>query len=238
MTRKDKELFEKNEPINIDWEQIIFSIIVVALVTFFLWLGCNIASAHNRYGHIAGANKQLAVSLVRAENLAKIKARKIEEERLEQERKEQNIHMAYETMLIERFGYLPSIDAIKRLKSIAMEEGGNTEPLEGIVAMFIASAHRVKYDGENPRYHFPNTIDEVISQKNQFDTYSSGAYLRFRTNEKVEQAWEIFLTGNYPKDFKYTQYYDDLWAWTATGYNSYFKPVCKIGNHYFGGLKD
>lgn len=221
MTKKDKELFERNESISIDWEQLICEIIIAGLVILVMFLACNIASAHNNYGHIAGANKQLAVHIVRAENLAKIKARKIEEERLEQERREQQMQKMFEDLLIEIFGYLPASDEITLMKRVCMAEGGNTENIDGLIAIFSVIRNRVL----DPR--FPNTIYEVCTQKYQFETVTTGAIWRYEVNDKVEEAWDSFLEGGY-KD------YPDICFFTAGGYNAYCKPAYKLGNHYFG----
>lgn len=217
MTEKDKRLWEDKSPIHIDWEGIAFEIIIIGAVIFMMWIGCSIASAHTHYGHIAGANKQLAIHIVRAENLAKIKARKAKEKKLE----EQQIQKMFEDLLIEIFGYLPASDEITLMKRVCMAEGGNTENIDGLTAIFSVIRNRVL----DPR--FPNTIYEVCTQKYQFETVTTGAIWRYEVNDKVEEAWDSFLEGGY-KD------YPDICFFTAGGYNAYCKPAYKLGNHYFG----
>lgn len=218
MTRKDRDLFERNEPISIDWEQIIFSIIVVALVTFFLWLGCSIASSGaSKYGPRAGVNKHLMKHFDAADRINAEKHRK-QKARREAKRKKKK---AYENKLKDIFGYVPSKDEIILAKRVCMAEGGNTESVDGLIAILSVIRNRVLDK------RFPNTIYEVCTQKYQFETVTTGAIWRYEVNDKVEEAWDSLLDGAYLD-------YPDICFFTAGGYNAYCKPAYKLGNHYFG----
>lgn len=124
--------------------------------------------------------------------------------------------------LIKLFGYAPSSDAIMLMKRVCMAEGGNTEPIEGLVRIFEVVANRCRSD------RFPNTVCEVLQQKNQFETVATGRIWRHEVNERVEQAWKIFIDRGYCVD-------SEVLYFTAGGYNECCTPRYKLGNHYFGG---
>lgn len=218
MTRKDKKLLEKKEPIYIDWENIIFEIVVLIALVMILFIACTIGSSANYIpSPIAGVNKQLMV----IQNVAEIRGQKMYEEAKEKERQEQNLKMAYEGYVIQAFGYYASPDEVMLLKRVCMAEGGNTEKIDGLVAIFSVARNRVL----DPR--FPNTITEVVYQTNQFQTVTEGTIWKYEINDNVEEAWDSFLEGGYED-------YPNICFFTAGGYNPYCEPAYKIGGHYFG----
>lgn len=176
---------------------------------------------------VSGVCRALAENLVMAEvNADKmlLEEKRVEREkekirqRLEEEKKAKE---AYEQRLIAIFGYLPTKDAIYRGKCVCMSEGGNTESVIGLERIFEVLANRCRSS------RFPNTIDEVIYQRGQFETVSTGRMWKYEVNEKVEEAWENLISRGYCKD-------DKVLFFTAGGYNEYCVPGYKLGNHYFG----
>lgn len=143
---------------------------------------------------------------------------KKERQRLEEKKK---IKEAYEQRLIAIFGYLPTTDAIYRGKCVCMAEGGNTETVIGLERIFEVLANRCRSS------RFPNTIDEVIYQRGQFETVTTGRIWQYEINDKVEQAWDNLIDRGYCNDNK-------VLFFTAGGYNPYCVPAYKLGNHYFG----
>jgi len=218
--RKDKKLYESKQPIYIDWENIIFEIVVLIVLMIILFIACSFgskANTNNASIPIAGINKQLMV----IQNVAEIRGQKMYEEAKEKERQEQNLKMAFEWFLFQAFGYYPSGDEITLIKGVCMAEGGNTESIDGLIAIFSVIRNRVL----DPR--FPNNITEVCYQKYQFQTVTEGTIWKYEINDKVEEAWELFLQGGYEE-------FPDICFFTAGGYNPYCEPAYKLGNHYFG----
>lgn len=218
MIKKDEELFEKDDPIHIDWEGVVFSILITALITFFLWLGCSIASnGASKYGPRAGVTKHLMKHFDAADRINAEKHRK-QEVRREAKHKQKE---AYENKMTEIFGYVPSDDEIILAKRVCMAEGGNTESVDGLIAILSVIRNRILDK------RFPNTITEVCYQKYQFETVTTGAIWRYEINDKVEEAWDSLLDGAYLD-------YPNICFFTAGGYNAYCKPAYKLGGHYFG----
>jgi hypothetical protein len=119
------------------------------------------------------------------------------------------------------FGYVPASGEIDLLKRTCMAEGGNTEPIEGLERIFEVVANRCRSE------RFPNTIEGVLCQKNQFQTVAEGIIWRYTVNDRVEKAWKNFLKRGRCKD-------REILFFTAEGYNPYCVPAYKLGNHYFG----
>ena len=126
--------------------------------------------------------------------------------------------------LIAYFGYIPTADEIALFYRTVQAECGNTEPDEGIGAVADVIANRCRSE------YFPDTIDAVITQKNQFETWSNGAVDAAEPNERVlEICDEHISTG---------AEYTDIYFFTASEYNEYCEPLFVIGHHYFGTLKE
>lgn len=213
MTKKDRELYERGDKICIDWEQIFFEIIIFGAVFLLLWMICSIASKAYYPMPIAGVNRHLVMIREIAWNEVKEK-----QERLAQEAQ---VEKEAEQKLIQIFGYMPTSDAIDNAKRVAMAESGNTESIEGIERVLEVIANRCRSG------RFPNTIDEVITQKYQFQTVTEGTIWKYEVNDKVEQAWQNILDRGYCVD-------EQVLFFTAGGYNPYCVPMYKLGNHYFG----
>lgn len=73
---------------------------------------------------------------------------------------------------------------------------------------------------------FPDDIESVIYQKNQFSTATNGAMDRVKEpSEETFEAVRLELANRTDPDILY---------FTAGGYNKYCSPAYKYGDHYFG----
>ena len=109
------------------------------------------------------------------------------------------------------------------LSRVIYAESGN-QPLEGQMAVGNVVMNRVA----NPIY--PNTIQGVLAQKNQFSTYQSGA-LAYRTpNESSVIAAKLVLDGGVVEETKGALYFDSaVSSWASR--NREF--AIKLGGHKF-----
>lgn len=92
------------------------------------------------------------------------------------------------------------------------------EPLEGKRYVIDTILNRVD------SVHFPNTVEEVIFQKDQFTSVWNGRYDRCESNEELNELIQkeyIDRTNN------------DIVFFTADKYGEYGTPSFYIGNHYF-----
>lgn len=71
---------------------------------------------------------------------------------------------------------------------------------------------------------FPNTIAEVIYQKNAFSVINNGMYERV---EISEETWDAVFTEI--KEITYP----NLFYFCSNGYSEYGTPWDKVGDHYF-----
>ena len=224
----DDMIGEDDIPYSVSVGDVIVSVLIILSVTFVLWLGCFVMTgAKSRAGiPLAGANKQLAKSIRVAEKLhiKKVREEKRRQKRLAKKRKaekerQRQLEAQYEII----FGYVPSADEISLIKHVAMHESGNTEPHEGIVALIACVANRTRLrDGR-----FPNTVIGVGYQPGQMTCVTDGSIWRCTVNDRVEAAWQDFISGGYTR-------HPRIVSWTAGHYNPYFEPAYPIGNHFFG----
>ena len=126
--------------------------------------------------------------------------------------------------LIAYFGYLPTADEIDLFYRTVQAECGNTEPDEGIGAVADVIANRCRSE------YFPDTIDAVITQKNQFETWSNGAVDAAEPNERVLEICDEHISSGAE--------YTEIYFFTAGEYNEYCEPMFVIGHHYFGTLRE
>lgn len=199
-------------------DMIICAIIFVAvLVIMLIALGIVSNAKAPTYYPIAGICKKQMQIIAKAENRAE---NEIKEER-QRLAEEKAVKKAYEQRIMQIFGYLPTRDAIYRAKLVCMAEGGNTESIQGLERIFEVIANRCRSS------RFPNTIDGVLYQQNQFETVSTGRMWQYSVNKKVEIAWDNLVSRGYCND-------KNVLFFTAGGYNAYCRPAYKLGNHYFG----
>lgn len=76
--------------------------------------------------------------------------------------------------------------------------------------------------------HFPDTIRDVIYQKNQFTSMWNGRVNRVTATEEVRQLVreELEIRTN-----------DDVIFFTANQYGKYGDPLFQVGNHYFSSYQ-
>ena len=80
----------------------------------------------------------------------------------------------------------------------------------------------------NPAY--PNTIQEVLAQKNQFTTYQSGALANRTPNQSSVIAAKLVLDGGVVKETTGALYFDSASnSWASNNR----KIVTTLGNHKF-----
>lgn len=109
------------------------------------------------------------------------------------------------------------------LARIISAESGN-QPLEGQMAVGIVVMNRVK----SPIY--PNTVEEVLAQKNQFSTYQSGRLAQRTPNASSVIAAKLVLDGGVVAEVKDALYFDS----SSNSWASRNKEcVAVIGNHKF-----
>lgn len=235
MTKKDKKIWEDEKPVHHMWIDWLLDVLIAFAVIFVLWIGCFVITSNAKVpstanGHIAGVNKHLAKTIRIAEkrHIKKVRAEKRRQKRLKAKRKaekkaakERQRHLEAQYEII--FGYVPTSDEISLIKHVAMHESGNTEPHEGIVALIACIANRARLrDGR-----FPNTVIGVGYQSGQMTCVTDGSIWRYTVNDRVEAAWQDFISGGYTRHPK-------IVSWTARYYNPYFTPAYRIGAHCFG----
>ncbi|RHR08905.1 copper amine oxidase [Pseudoflavonifractor sp. AF19-9AC] len=109
------------------------------------------------------------------------------------------------------------------LARIIYAESGN-QPLEGQMAVGIVVMNRV----ESPIY--PNTVEGVLAQKNQFSTYQSGRLANRTPNASSVIAAKLVLDGGVVSEVKDALYFDS----SSNSWASRNKEcVAVIGNHKF-----
>lgn len=216
-TRRNE--FEDKSDVHITWVDFLLNTIIAGGVIFLLFMMCKFASNASEPVTIpvAGINRHL----MQVQTVAEVRADRMRKEEEEKKKAEQNLKMAYEGYIILAFGYYATPEEVMLLKRVCMAEGGNTETVDGLVAIFSVARNRVL----DPR--FPDTVSGVCLQSGQFETVSTGRIWNYEVNDKVEEAWELFLQGGYEE-------FPDICFFTAGGYNPYCRPAYKLGNHYFG----
>ena len=109
------------------------------------------------------------------------------------------------------------------LSRIIFAESGN-QPLEGQMAVGIVVMNRV----ESPIY--PNTVEGVLAQKNQFSTYRSGRLADRTPNASSVIAAKLVLDGGVVEEVKDALYFDSCSSsWASRNKEC----VAVIGNHKF-----
>ncbi len=98
------------------------------------------------------------------------------------------------------------------------------ESKEGQLAVANVVINRARDD------RWPDTIQKVIAQKNQFTPYKSSRYFKVKVSEELYEIARRALTGEQavPDDYVY---------FSGGKQRRYAKDFIKIGNHYFGRAK-
>lgn len=109
-------------------------------------------------------------------------------------------------------------DSLEKFAICVMAEAGN-QGFDGMRLVADVLLNRL----ESP--DFPNTIEDVILQKNQFSSYSDGGMERWNVpSEECYQACKMELENRWHPELLYFR----------TGrYSEYGTPAFKFGDHYF-----
>ena len=111
------------------------------------------------------------------------------------------------------------------LSRIIVAESGN-QPLEGQMAVGNVVMNRVA----SPIY--PNSVQEVLAQKNQFSPYKSGALAERTPDEEAIIAAKLVLDGGVVPETNGALYFDS----TSRSWAAKNRPyIATIGNHNFYG---
>ncbi len=111
-------------------------------------------------------------------------------------------------------------DQFELLCQIVMDEGGYTEPDDGIRAMADGVLNRM----ESPL--FPDTIKGVINQPGQFQPVGAGTFYKYVPTERVIRICAEEITH---------RTYPEILYWRTGHYHAGTTPVAHIGNHYYSG---
>lgn len=109
------------------------------------------------------------------------------------------------------------------LARIVFAESGN-QPLDGRIAVANVVLNRVKSPA------FPNTVQEVLAQKNQFTTYKSGNLANRTPNAGSVIAAKLAMDGAVVEETAGATYFDSTSNSWASRHKTY---VATIGGHKF-----
>ena len=109
------------------------------------------------------------------------------------------------------------------LSRVIHTESGN-QPLEGMMAVGNVILNRVNHPS------FPDTIEGVLAQKNQFSTYHSGRIAGSTPNAQSMVAAKLVLDGGVVEEVRGAPYFDSSDnSWAARNRTC----VAVIGGHRF-----
>ena len=111
-------------------------------------------------------------------------------------------------------------DQFELLCQIVMEEGGYTEPDDGIRMMADGVINRV-LDPD-----FPDTIEGVINQPGQFQPVGEGTFYKHVPTERVIQVCAEEMEHRTNTKVLY---------WRTGYYHAKTTPIAHIGHHYYSG---
>lgn len=112
-------------------------------------------------------------------------------------------------------GLLPDVELLAR----AVEAEAENQNLMGKRLVAAVILNRVGSD------KFPDDVESVIYQKNQFSVVSSGRIDRVTPSEDSIRAAKLEIENRSDSNILF---------FSAGGYNKYCKPGYKYGDHYFG----
>lgn len=111
------------------------------------------------------------------------------------------------------------------LSRVIHRESGN-QPLEGMMAVGNVVLNRVA----DPV--FPNTVEGVLAQKNQFSTYKSGVLADTNPSERSTIAAKLVMDGGVVEETRGALYFDSAsTSWAARNKDL----IATIGGHKFYG---
>lgn len=107
---------------------------------------------------------------------------------------------------------------LEMIAKVVHAEAGN-QSLEGKRMVAAVVLNRVESET------FPDTVDEVISQKGQFATY--------RSLEKTVPLWDDMLAAKMEMESRS----NNEVLFFRNGHYGYGEPLMKVGDHYFSTIK-
>ena len=128
-----------------------------------------------------------------------------------------------ETMTEEQIEEEEMMDSLELLAQLVEAEAGNQDQIGKRLVVDVV-LNRV--DSEN----FPNTIEEVIYQTNQFSCVADGGLER-AGYRMTEEDYDIVMAEIYER-LNY-----EVLFFTAGDYSQYCEPLFQHGAHYFGKEK-
>ena len=129
-----------------------------------------------------------------------------------------------ETMTEEEVEEEKMMDSLELLAQLVQAEAGNQDQVGKRLVVDVV-LNRV--NSEN----FPNTIEEVIYQPNQFSCVADGGLER-AGYRMTEEDYNIVMAE------LYEQINYEVTFFTAGGYSQYCEPLFQHGDHYFGKEKE
>ena len=129
-----------------------------------------------------------------------------------------------ETMTEEDIEEEEMMDSLELLAQLVEAEAGNQDQIGKRLVVDVV-LNRV--DSEN----FPNTIEEVIYQTNQFSCVTDGGLER-AGYRMTEEDYDIVMAEIYER-LNY-----EVTFFTGGGFSQYCEPLFQHGDHYFGKEKE
>lgn len=120
---------------------------------------------------------------------------------------------------------------------VPMETGASDEEIELLALVTVAEAEGESEEGKRlvidtvlnrvDSERFPNTIHDVVYQKNQFTSMWNGRTKRCVVTDEIRQLVisELTQRTNYDVLYFRTKYY-----------HGFGRPIMTVGNHYFSGI--
>ena len=113
-------------------------------------------------------------------------------------------------------------DQFEELCQIVMDEGGSTEPDQGIRMMADGVLNRV----DSPM--FPDSIHDVIFQPGQFQPVGDGTFYKYVPTERVIRICAEEMVHRTDSRVLF---------WKTGSYHKGTTPIAHIGGHYYSGRR-
>lgn len=128
--------------------------------------------------------------------------------------------------VLNSLGYEPSTHEIELLQRLVEAEAG-AESMEGKIAVANVVINRIKSD------KFPDSIESVIYQKNQFEPIVSGVIYQKTPSEESKEAVRRALMGERVVDSGIVNFWAS-WLDSSNDLWNHIDIVTTIGVHHFG----
>ena len=211
-----KDFIERNIDYILEGLVILAACVVIILMVIIATMP--VQASEGRLWGIKEARGNITTMIVHNAEIGAIRGdRRETDKRLQEQGK-------YKKALYNLFGYIPTPAEIELHKRLTQAEAGG-EIIAGIERVMEVGANRCR------SAYYPNTLTGVYYQRGQYETVSKGIIYGVTVSENVEKAWDrIIRRGGCVDPY--------VINFTAGGYNKYFRPAYKLGNHYFGYRKE